>query len=309
MGGSSMTTQTPFITRYSMPIQWRTTPTTPASGFDWTSPKTRHGLKEQMDLADQFIAEFCTLDPDEVPQIPSQGCSTTTSSKFSTLNTPHATSLTSPSIDLPTRDSEPMCDDSESYTTSRTLCSPPSNALTTRSGPIKRKWYSSPASSSKPGQHHVSALTSLGTLKQPTTLLRIAVTRHRHLLPTAYPQSLLAKDLAMGSLPLPWGSTIELGDFGPTTTTVSSATNSKTTPVVVPTNVATVDTTMTMTCAKNHTFVAHGTTATSHGPTRAMALSAQLPSLERWRTGWTWTATNSGQKVATLLERCVGTPP
>src|SRR6267142_4331161 len=146
MGGLSMTTQTPFITRCSMLIQWWTTPTTPASGFDWTSPKIRHGSKEQMDLADQFIAEFCMLDPDEVPQILSQGCSTTTSSKSSTPNTLHAMSLTSPSIDLLTRDSEPMCDDSESYTMSRMLCSPPSNALTTRSKPIKRKQYSLPAS-------------------------------------------------------------------------------------------------------------------------------------------------------------------
>src|SRR6267142_124402 len=273
MGGSSMTTQTPFITRYSMPIQWRTTPTTPASGFDWTSPKTRHGLKEQMDLADQFIAEFCTLDPNKVPQIPSQGCSATTSSKFSIPNTPHSMSLTSPSIDLPTRDSEPMCDDSESYTTSRTLCSPPSNALTTRSKPIRRKWYSSPASLSKPGQRHASASTSLGALKQPTTLLRIAATRHHCLLPAAYPQSSLAKDLAMGSLPLPWGSTTKLGDAEPTTTIATGATSSKTTPVVVPTSVATADITMTTTCVRNHTFVAHGTTAMSCGPTQATALS------------------------------------
>src|SRR6267142_838718 len=171
MGGSSMTTQTPFTMRCSMPIQWRTTPITPASGFDWTSPKIRHGSKEQMVLADQFIAEFCMLDPDEVPQIPSQGCSTMTSSKSSTLNTPHATSLITPSIDLPTRDSEPTCDNSKSYTTSRMPCSPPFNALTTRSGPIKRKWYLSPASLSKPGQCHVLASMSLGALKQPTTPL------------------------------------------------------------------------------------------------------------------------------------------
>jgi len=191
----------------------------------------------------------------------------------------------------------------------RTLCSPPSNALTTRSEPIRRKWYSSPTSLSKPGQHHVSALTSLGALKQPTTPLRITATRHRRLLPAAYPQSLLAKDLAMGSLPLPWGSATELGDAEPTTTIATGATSSKTTPVVVPISAATADITMTTTCVRNHTFVAHGTTAMSRGPTRATALSAQLPSLEGWRMGWTWTATNSGRRVATLLERCVETPP
>src|SRR6267142_6571613 len=176
MGGSSMTTQTPFITRYRLLIQWRMTPTTPASGFDWTSPKIKHGSKEQMNLADQFITEFCTLDPDEVPQILSQGCSTMTSSKFSTPNTPHAMSLTNPSINLPTRDSEPMCDDSESYTTSRILCLPPSNTLTTRSGPTKKKRYSLPTSWSKPGQRHALASTSLGALKQPTMPLQIAAT-------------------------------------------------------------------------------------------------------------------------------------
>src|SRR6267142_5014705 len=219
MGGLSMTTQTPFITRCSMLIQWWTTPTTPASGFDWTSPKIRHGSKEQMDLANQFIAEFCMLDPDEVPQTLSQGCSMMTSSKFSTLNTPHTTSLTSPSIDLLTRDSEPMCDDSESYTMSRTPCLPPSNTLTTRSEPIRRKQCSLPTSLSKPGQHCASALTSLGALKQPTTPLWIAATCHHCLLPAAYPQSSLAKDLAMGSLPLPWGSATEREDAEPNTTT------------------------------------------------------------------------------------------
>jgi len=280
MGGSSMTTQTPFITRYSTPIQWRTTPTTPASGFDWTSPKTRHGLKEQMDLADQFIAEFCTLDPNKVPQIPSQGCSATTSSKFSTPNTPHAMSLTSPSIDLPTRDSEPMCDDSKSYTTSRTLCSPPSNALTTRSGPIKRKWSLSPISWYKPEPHHKSGSTSLGILKQPTTPLRITMAHHLHLLPAAYPGSLLAKDLVMGSLPLPWINATRPVDGGPTMLTASGATNLRTTLVVVHTNVATADTTIRTTCVRNHTFVVHGTDARSRGAIRAMASSAQLPSLE-----------------------------
>src|SRR6267142_4009240 len=129
MGGSNTTTRTPFITRYSTPTKWRTTPTTPASGFDWTSPKTRHGSKEQMDLVNQFIEEFCTLDPDKVPQMSSQGCSATTSYKYSTPNTPPTTSSTNLSTDLPTRDSELTCDDSESYTMSRTLCLPPSSAL------------------------------------------------------------------------------------------------------------------------------------------------------------------------------------
>src|SRR6266850_287978 len=195
MGGSSTTTQTPFITRYSTPIKWRTTPTTPASGFDWTSPKTRHGSKEQMDLVNQFIEEFCMLDPDEVPQISSQGCSMTTSYKYSTLNTLPAMSLTNPSTDLLIRDSEPTCNDSESYTMSRILCSPPCIALTTRSGPTKRKRYLSPVSLSTPGRHCELGLTSSGVLKQPTTPLQITTTHHRRLLPAAYPQSLLAKDL------------------------------------------------------------------------------------------------------------------
>jgi len=163
-----MTTPTPFITRCSMLIQWRTTPTTPAGGFGWMSPKIRHGLREQMDLADQFITEFCTLDPNEVPQTSNQGCSTMTSSKYSTPNTPPATSSTNLSTDLPTRDSKPMCDDSESYTMSRTLCLPPSSALTTRSEPTRRKWCSSPVSLSKPEWHHMLASTSSGILKQPT---------------------------------------------------------------------------------------------------------------------------------------------
>src|SRR6266850_5537947 len=134
------------------------------------------------------------------------------------------------------------------------------------------------------------------------------MTCHRRLLPMAYPQSLLAKDLAMGSLPLPWGSTTGPVDVEPTTSTASSATNSKTTPVDVPASAATADMTMRTTCVRNHTFVAHGTTAMSRGVTQATALSAQLPSLEGWRMGWTWTATTSGQRVATLLEQCVGTP-
>src|SRR6267142_832772 len=127
------------------------TPTTPASGFDWTSPKNRHGSKEQMDRVNQFIKEFCMLDSGEVPQISSQGCSTTTSYKYSTPNTLPATSLTNLSTDLPTKDSELTCNGSKSYTTSRTLCLPPCIALTTRSRPTKKKQCSSPVFLSTPG--------------------------------------------------------------------------------------------------------------------------------------------------------------
>ena len=201
-----------------------------------------------------------------------------------------------------------MCADSGSCTMSRTPCLPPSSALTTRSKPTKKKQCSLPASSFKQGRHHTWASMSLGALKQPTTLLWIAVMRHCRLLPAAYPQLSLAKDLAMGSLPLPWGSATGKGDEEPTTSTASSATSLRTTPVVVPANVAIVGMTMRTTYVRNHTFVGHGITAMSHGPTRAMDLSAWLPSLEGWRTGWTWTVTSSGQRVATLLEQCVGTP-
>ena len=269
MGGSNTTTPTPFITRCSTPIQWQTTPITPASGFDWMSPSTKHGLKEQMDLTNQFITEFCTLDPNEVPLTPSPGCSKTTSSKYSTLNTLPATSSTKLLTDWQMRDSKPTCANSKSYTTSRTPCLPPSSALITRSEPTRRKQCSSPASWSKQEWHPTWASTSSGALKQPTTPLQIAVTRHCCLLPAAYPQSSLAKDLAMGSLPLPWGSTTGLVDAGPTTSTASSATNSRTTPVVAPTNVATAGTTMRTTCVRNHTFIAHGTTAMLLRPQRA----------------------------------------
>jgi len=140
------------------------TPTTPVGGFGWMSPTNRHGSKEQMDLTNKFIAEFCMLDPDEVPPTPSPGCSETTSYKFSTLNTLPAMSSTNPSTRLQMRDSEPTCADSESSTTSRTPCLPPYSALITRSEPIKRKWSLSPGSLSRPGQHHKWDLTSSGAL-------------------------------------------------------------------------------------------------------------------------------------------------
>src|SRR6266850_754270 len=143
MGGSSTTTPTPSTTN-------------------------RLGSKEQTDLVNKFIAEYCTLDPDEVPPIPSPGCSETTSSKSSTPNIPPATSSTDPSIGSPMKDSEPTCADSESSTTSKTPCLPPFSALTTRSGRIKRKRSSSPDSSSKQGQRPEWGSTSSGTLKQPT---------------------------------------------------------------------------------------------------------------------------------------------
>src|SRR6266850_7553251 len=108
--------------------------------------------------------------------------------------------------------------------------------------------------------------TSSGALKQPTMLLQVAATRHRHLLPMAYPQSSLANDLAMGSLPLPWENATKKGDAGPTMPTASSATSSRTTLRDVPTSVATADITTRMTCVRNHTFIAHGTSATSCGP-------------------------------------------
>jgi len=117
-------------------------------------------------------------------------------------------------------------------------------------------------------------------MKQPTMPLQIAVMCHPRLLPMAYPGSLLAKDLVMGSLPLPWINATRPVDGGPTMLTASGATNLRTTLVVVHTNVATADTTIRTTCVRNHTFVAHGTTVMSHRPIRAMASSAQLPSLE-----------------------------
>src|SRR6267142_1107181 len=248
MGESSTTTQTSSTTKYSTPTPSLTTPTTRVSGFGSTSPTSRPGSREQMDLADKFIAEYCTLDPDEVPPTPSPGCSKTTSSKSSTPNTLPATSSTDPSTGSPMKDSEPTCADSESSTTSKTHCSPPSSVLTTRSGRIKRKRSLSPGSSSKPEQRPRWGSTSLGTLKQPTTLLRVAATHHPHLLAVAYPQSSLAKDLAMGSLLLPWGNVTGPEDEEPTTSTASSATNSKTTPGAAPTNAATAATTMTTTC-------------------------------------------------------------
>ena len=124
-----------------------------------------------------------------------------------------------------------MCTNSKSYTMSRTLSLPPSSTQTTRSGPIKRKWSLSPISWYKPEPHHKSGSTSLGILKQPTTPLRITMAHHLHLLPAAYPGSLLAKDLVTGNLPLPQGSTTRPVDNGPTMFTASSATNSRTTPV------------------------------------------------------------------------------
>ena len=164
MGGLSMTTPTPFTIRCSMLTQWRMTPTTPAGGFSWTSPKTRHGLMKLMDLTDQFIAEFCTLDPDKVPPILSPECSIMTSSKSLTLTTPPTMLSTNWSTDLWMKDFKLMCTNSESYTMSRIPCLPPSSTLTIRSMPTRRKRSSLPTFSSKPEQCHALDLMSLGVL-------------------------------------------------------------------------------------------------------------------------------------------------
>src|SRR6266850_2202583 len=165
MGGLSMTTPTPSTMRCSMLTQWWTTPTIPASGFGWTSPKTRHGLREQMDLINQFIAEFCMLNPDKVPLTPSQGCFKMTSYKSSTPIILCATLSTSPSIDLQMKDFEPTCANSKSYTTSKICCLPPFSTPTTKSRPIKKEQSLSPTSSYRPELHHRLDLTSLGILK------------------------------------------------------------------------------------------------------------------------------------------------
>src|SRR6267142_227766 len=107
MGGSNTTTPTPSTMKYSTLTPSPTTLTTHVGGFGSTSLTNRLGSKEQTDLVNKFIAEYCTLDPDEVLPTPSPECSETTSSRYSTPNTPPATSSTDPSTGSPMKDSEP----------------------------------------------------------------------------------------------------------------------------------------------------------------------------------------------------------
>src|SRR6267142_1612551 len=289
-----MTTPTPSTMKSNMPTPSPTTPTTLVGGFGSTSPTSKPGSKELMDLANKFITEYCMLDHNKVPPTPSPGCSRTTSCKSSTPTTPPATSSTGPSTGLQTRDYEPTCADSESSTTSRIRCSPPSSAPIIKSRQTKRRRSSSPDSSYRLEWHRGWGSTSSGILKQPTTTLRIAAMRRPCLLAMAYPRSSLAKDLAMGSLPLPSGSATEPVGRGHTTSTASGATSSKTTPEDAPTGAAIADTNTRTTCARSCTSGAPGTGARSCGSTQDMGSSAQQQSLDEWRGRWTWTATTAG---------------
>ena len=159
---------------------------------------------------------------------------------------------------------------------SKPAYSEPLHAYPTSSKPIRKKQSWLDDASSKHEQPCALGMPSSPILRQPSMPLRIAMTCHPCLLPAIFPQSSLARDLAMGSLPFP----LELQISTPPSERSTRSPPSPCGPRPPnPPIVATMGMATRTGLAKNPTSDAPGTIAKSPGLTSCMGSSA-------WQQSW-----------------------